>query len=110
MIRRPPRSTLFPYTTLFRSTYNLGIGPTSTVNRAMYYALNIGGHTAGNVVKGTFTSAGGAAHLRIAEFSGVSSGGGVLYGGGGGPRTSPSPHRGGHKPQPSHCHFHLYFF
>src|SRR3712207_7264729 len=25
MIRRPPRSTLFPYTTLFRSEYNLGI-------------------------------------------------------------------------------------
>src|SRR2546430_12089429 len=24
MIRRPPRSTLFPYTTLFRSTHNLG--------------------------------------------------------------------------------------
>src|SRR3712207_6973813 len=24
MIRRPPRSTLFPYTTLFRSTYSLG--------------------------------------------------------------------------------------
>src|SRR3712207_8851272 len=24
MIRRPPRSTLFPYTTLFRSTYHLG--------------------------------------------------------------------------------------
>src|SRR5256885_10229603 len=23
MIRRPPRSTLFPYTTLFRSTYDL---------------------------------------------------------------------------------------
>src|SRR2546430_5181565 len=23
MIRRPPRSTLFPYTTLFRSVYNL---------------------------------------------------------------------------------------
>src|SRR2546423_5012916 len=23
MIRRPPRSTLFPYTTLFRSTWNL---------------------------------------------------------------------------------------
>src|SRR3712207_9101008 len=30
MIRRPPRSTLFPYTTLFRSTVPLGIyyGPT----------------------------------------------------------------------------------
>src|SRR5256885_11917546 len=24
MIRRPPRSTLFPYTTLFRSVYNAG--------------------------------------------------------------------------------------
>src|SRR5258708_31461209 len=28
MIRRPPRSTLFPYTTLFRSLLNLG-GPDS---------------------------------------------------------------------------------
>src|SRR2546430_8655660 len=26
MIRRPPRSTLFPYTTLFRSHIDLGIG------------------------------------------------------------------------------------
>src|SRR3989442_7937391 len=26
MIRRPPRSTLFPYTTLFRSVFNLGLG------------------------------------------------------------------------------------
>src|SRR3712207_7694470 len=25
MIRRPPRSTLFPYTTLFRSTNDLGV-------------------------------------------------------------------------------------
>src|SRR3712207_7565873 len=25
MIRRPPRSTLFPYTTLFRSTYKPGV-------------------------------------------------------------------------------------
>src|SRR5437764_8235315 len=25
MIRRPPRSTLFPYTTLFRSTYQLTV-------------------------------------------------------------------------------------
>src|SRR5574341_1982616 len=30
MIRRPPRSTLFPYTTLFRS---LGAGRTSSANR-----------------------------------------------------------------------------
>src|SRR3712207_7096317 len=27
MIRRPPRSTLFPYTTLFRSCANLTTGP-----------------------------------------------------------------------------------
>src|SRR2546430_11932217 len=27
MIRRPPRSTLFPYTTLFRSPANLNSGP-----------------------------------------------------------------------------------
>src|SRR3712207_7683141 len=27
MIRRPPRSTLFPYTTLFRSNINLGPTP-----------------------------------------------------------------------------------
>src|SRR3989442_9487220 len=33
MIRRPPRSTLFPYTTLFRSLVNLGIGiPTLVAN------------------------------------------------------------------------------
>src|SRR2546422_3241924 len=27
MIRRPPRSTLFPYTTLFRSWHTLPVGP-----------------------------------------------------------------------------------
>src|SRR2546426_6881373 len=27
MIRRPPRSTLFPYTTLFRSAVHVGPGP-----------------------------------------------------------------------------------
>src|SRR3712207_1534164 len=32
MIRRPPRSTLFPYTTLFRSARTFGIG-ISTVKR-----------------------------------------------------------------------------
>src|SRR2546430_4736515 len=29
MIRRPPRSTLFPYTTLFRSTNNNSLGTTA---------------------------------------------------------------------------------
>src|SRR3712207_7397091 len=32
MIRRPPRSTLFPYTTLFRSAFQAG------PNMAVYYA------------------------------------------------------------------------
>src|SRR5438132_9664624 len=30
MIRRPPRSTLFPYTTLFRSPQNVGKTPSPT--------------------------------------------------------------------------------
>src|SRR3712207_7669891 len=32
MIRRPPRSTLFPYTTLFRSKSNLGIVSSNSSN------------------------------------------------------------------------------
>src|SRR2546421_8517215 len=34
MIRRPPRSTLFPYTTLFRSRDNCWTGPKSSVRNA----------------------------------------------------------------------------
>src|SRR5687768_18016596 len=30
MIRRPPRPTLFPYTTLFRSTGPVGLAPSTT--------------------------------------------------------------------------------
>src|SRR2546422_7418059 len=33
MIRRPPRSTLFPYTTLFRSEQRQGDGPVCRVQR-----------------------------------------------------------------------------
>src|SRR5256885_16980918 len=33
MIRRPPRSTLFPYTTLFRSLLNVGEPPSLLKNR-----------------------------------------------------------------------------
>src|SRR3712207_8505366 len=43
MIRRPPRSTLFPYTTLFRSTFAAtGVGRTSLP--VMLAALSAGGH------------------------------------------------------------------
>src|SRR3712207_8371134 len=40
MIRRPPRSTLFPYTTLFRSGVRRGIGVAGTVTTAA--ALDLG--------------------------------------------------------------------
>src|SRR3989449_9868180 len=42
MIRRPPRSTLFPYTTLFRSVSNVGIpqGPSAV------FTSNTGPHSA----------------------------------------------------------------
>src|SRR3989449_11515125 len=36
MIRRPPRSTLFPYTTLFRS---IGIAPGGNINYASGHAV-----------------------------------------------------------------------
>src|SRR5256885_10497446 len=32
MIRRPPRSTLFPYTTLFRSDFNKAFNPPCALN------------------------------------------------------------------------------
>src|SRR5258708_12661467 len=35
MIRRPPRSTLFPYTTLFRSTGRVGFGRVSSWLKAL---------------------------------------------------------------------------
>src|SRR2546427_7935746 len=35
MIRRPPRSTLFPYTTLFRSQFDLDLGGGSRTRRRM---------------------------------------------------------------------------
>src|SRR3989442_4521939 len=37
MIRRPPRSTLFPYTTLFRSHAELVVVPAAGWRRGAYY-------------------------------------------------------------------------
>src|SRR2546426_8535936 len=42
MIRRPPRSTLFPYTTLFRSI-DVGLVPTPTVQLAVVHHRAAGG-------------------------------------------------------------------
>src|SRR2546427_8688391 len=49
MIRRPPRSTLFPYTTLFRSTGVSGSGKSTLVHDVLYRQLEArltGAHTA----------------------------------------------------------------
>src|SRR2546430_11287196 len=40
MIRRPPRSTLFPYTTLFRS---LGLGPVGVARQVSCQSVQRGG-------------------------------------------------------------------
>src|SRR5256885_8871876 len=39
MIRRPPRSTLFPYTTLFRSVIALSTAAASRVNKMTFLGL-----------------------------------------------------------------------
>ena len=41
MIRRPPRSTLFPYTTLFRSTHDLTLLPSLADRIMVMYAGKI---------------------------------------------------------------------
>src|SRR5260370_15782122 len=61
MIRRPPRSTLFPYTTLFRSNGNsFAVGATAIVvqvdNRGIFCALVGGGYP----IPGTTASGGKA--------------------------------------------------
>src|SRR5438067_9677333 len=55
MIRRPPRSTLFPYTTLFRSATGIGAGGSS------------GAGSTGGGTSGGGTSGGGAGGGRSEE-------------------------------------------
>src|SRR2546421_12175909 len=47
MIRRPPRSTLFPYTTLFRSPLLASLGTSAAVRYSDYSTF--GGDTTGKV-------------------------------------------------------------
>src|SRR5256886_14972508 len=49
MIRRPPRSTLFPYTTLFRSGMVLGARPDGRVRRRVRARRGVGGGGRGGV-------------------------------------------------------------
>src|SRR3712207_2855885 len=64
MIRRPPRSTLFPYTTLFRSIFPRVIHDNSPRRREKYFAINCGSIPEGTIdselfghEKGSFTGA-----------------------------------------------------
>src|SRR5260370_19443421 len=41
MIRRPPRSTLFPYTTLFRSYRSLGISRAGFAQHAVFHHQHV---------------------------------------------------------------------
>src|SRR5260221_3762659 len=62
MIRRPPRSTLFPYTTLFRSRfYETGFSQMA--------AWNCGGDPAGNSRLARGGSAGGAVQTRTSQIT-----------------------------------------
>ena len=64
MIRRPPRSTLFPYTTLFRSTFaDSEYAVTFTVDMATNYSLT----GTGTYIDG----AGGAGGYRVALLAGT---------------------------------------
>src|SRR2546422_5362845 len=49
MIRRPPRSTLFPYTTLFRSVALARVGSRGTAGCGVRAALRRAGERAGTV-------------------------------------------------------------
>src|SRR3712207_7630157 len=60
MIRRPPRSTLFPYTTLFRSRHDLAV-----VDRARRRDHDGGGHVAACVEGGDLL------HRRVADHRGA---------------------------------------
>src|SRR3712207_7877848 len=54
MIRRPPRSTLFPYTTLFRSALGILTGPTRAASSARCRTVTFRCHHCGtDRVKGT---------------------------------------------------------
>src|SRR5437660_6923374 len=50
MLRRPPRSTLFPYTTLFRSQGHSDINPEKlqAIRDGMWMVVNVAGGTGGN--------------------------------------------------------------
>src|SRR3989454_7632272 len=67
MIRRPPRSTLFPYTTLFRSGWTRRFGDDSSGQRDVRDSAAQGGDGAARVETGTARVGAGGARGREAE-------------------------------------------
>src|SRR3989449_10484740 len=86
MIRRPPRSTLFPYTTLFRS----GIGP-DVGDRQLDEAPLALGLLAGGSQQGFEPSAKTTATCDGFRHAGTSGRGSAAGGAGGGERGAPAP-------------------
>src|SRR5437016_11046108 len=64
MIRRPPRSTLFPYTTLFRSTIGANMKIMSPVTAILALAVAAHAQTSRGTVSGTVTDPSGAVVTR----------------------------------------------
>src|SRR3712207_8349470 len=50
MIRRPPRSTLFPYTTLFRSDLDVLLGASLVHDGLLAHVVDLGEHCDGGAV------------------------------------------------------------
>src|SRR2546430_12190681 len=70
MIRRPPRSTLFPYTTLFRSVhriYTATFGPGGAVERFELVEHNVSGAPGPGETKATVEFAGDTANSTRSE-------------------------------------------
>src|SRR5689334_24277607 len=65
MIRRPPRSTLFPYTTLFRSgALSAGAVAGTHMNLALAIAAGVAGNVAGSYLAWGLGAYGGRAAWR----------------------------------------------
>src|SRR2546426_5424106 len=87
MIRRPPRSTLFPYTTLFRSTVtaNLAGLPALSLPIGRIKGLPIGGQFIGQAfLEGEMIETADALERLVPATEGARPGGRAGAGGGGG--------------------------
>src|SRR5258706_9513262 len=73
MIRRPPRSTLFPYPTLFRSAANSGCGATNVVLGSPVTADNCGVTTVTNNAPAVFALGTNTVTWTVTDTSGHTS-------------------------------------